>query len=71
MNLAVPQGVATDADTSAELGMRLFLSAVIALFVVQDVFALSLSLGPGLSAKNAVLYALAAALALKIAVQRN
>lgn len=70
-NLALPQGTAIDTDTSAELGMRVFLSAVIALFVVQDVFALSLSLGPGLSAKNAALYMLAAVLAFKIAVQRN
>lgn len=71
IDFALPQSAVREADTSAEIGMRLFLSAVIALFVVQDVFALSLSLGPGLSAKNALLYALAAALAFKIVVQRT
>lgn len=60
-----------DTEASSEFGMRLLLSTVIAFFVVQDVFDLSLSLGPGLSAKNALLYALAATLAFKIAVQRN
>jgi O-antigen ligase len=68
MNIAIAPNAA---DVSAETGMRLLLSVVIALFVVQDVFALSLSLGPGLSAKNAMLYALATTLAFKIVVQRT
>lgn len=53
----------------SELGMRMLLTIVIALFVVQDVFDISMSLAPGLSAKNAALYVLAGALALKIAMQ--
>ncbi len=60
-----------DTEAHSELGMRILLSAVIALFVVQDIFDLSLSLGPGLSAKNALMYAIAGTLAFKIAVQRN
>lgn len=53
----------------SELGMRMLLIVVIVLFVVQDVFDMSLSLAPGLSAKNALMYVLAGALALKIAMQ--
>jgi O-antigen ligase len=49
--------------------MRFMLAALIALVVTQDIFDLPLSLAPGLSAKNALLYALAAALAFKTAVQ--
>lgn len=52
-----------------ERGMRFMLAALIALVVTQDIFDLPLSLAPGLSAKNALLYALAAALAFKMAVQ--
>jgi O-antigen ligase len=71
MGEALPRTVVLDAGGSSELGMRVLLSMVIALFVIQDVFDLSLSLGPGLSAKNALLYVLAGALAFKISMQRS
>lgn len=54
---------------AAERGMRFLLVAVIAFVAVSDVFELQLSLAPGLSAKNALLYVLAAGLAFKIAMR--
>jgi O-antigen ligase len=71
MGEALPRTAVLDTGGSSELGMRALLSAVIALFVVQDVFDLSLSLGPGLSAKNALLYLLAGTLAFKISMERS
>ena len=67
----LPRTAALDTGGSSELGMRVLLSLVIALFVVQDVFDLSLSLGPGLSAKNAFLYVLAGTLAFKMTMNRS
>lgn len=52
-----------------ERGMRLMLAVLITFIVIQDIFDLPMSLGPGLSAKNALLYILAAALAFRFAVQ--
>lgn len=73
MNPALPRPIALEgaSDARSERGMRISLSIVIAFFVVQDVFDLSLSLGPGLSAKNAILYVLAATLAFKMTLQRS
>jgi hypothetical protein len=51
-----------------ERGMRFMLSAVILFVAVTDIFDWQLSLGPGLSLKNALLYMLAGLLALKITV---
>src|SRR5688572_11969637 len=42
--------------------MRWLFLALIGAFVVSDIFGLSLSLGPGLSVKNAVLYSIGFAL---------
>lgn len=55
--------------TAPERGMRFMLAVLVVFVVVQDIFDLHWSLGPGLSAKNALLYLLAAALAFKFAVQ--
>jgi hypothetical protein len=60
----------TDAK-SGEGAMSVLLASLMALVIAQQVFALPLSLGPGLSADNAFLYVAAAALAFKFAVQRN
>lgn len=54
-----------------EFGMSLLLAALMALNVAEQVFALPLSLGPGLSAENALLYVVLAALLFKMAVQRT
>lgn len=51
--------------------MSLLLAGLMAVVIGQQLFALPLSLGPGLSAENALLYVLAGALAFKFAVQRN
>jgi len=53
---------------AAERGMRFLLSAVIVFVAISDIFDWQLSLAPGLSAKNALLYTLAAALAFKLTV---
>jgi len=70
---AIPRTVPLEKETSSssEFGMRVLLTTLIALFVVQDVFDLQLSLGPGLSAKNALLYVIAGALAFKITMQHS
>ncbi|HEY8539158.1 MAG TPA: O-antigen ligase family protein [Steroidobacteraceae bacterium] len=68
MSEVLPRNVALESGAS-ELGMRMLLTVVIVLFVVQDVFDMSMSLAPGLSAKNALLYVLAGALVFKIAMQ--
>jgi hypothetical protein len=51
--------------------MRFFLSALILLLVFCHIFALDLSLAPGLSAKNAALYLAASFIAFRLAVSRN
>ena len=51
--------------------MSLLLASLMALVIGQQLFALPLSLAPGLSVDNALLYVVAAALAFKFAVQRN
>ena len=51
--------------------MSLLLAALMAVVIGQQLFALPLSLGPGLSIENAFLYVVAGALAFKFAVQRN
>ena len=51
--------------------MRFVLSALILLLVVSNIFSLDLSLAPGLSAKNAVLYVAASLIAFRLVVTRN
>jgi O-antigen ligase len=51
--------------------MSLLLASLMALVVAQQLFAMPMSLGPGMSVENALLYVVAGALAFKIAVQRN
>lgn len=54
---------------AAERGMRFMLIVLVAFVAISDVFDLQLSLAPGLSAKNALLYMLAAGLAFKLAMR--
>jgi O-Antigen ligase len=54
-----------------EGAMTLLLSSLMALIAIQLVMALPMSLGPGLSAENALLYVVAGTLALKMAVHRD
>jgi O-antigen ligase len=54
-----------------ERGMRLLLALLIVLIVVTDILDLGLSMGPGLSVKNAMLYVIAVALVFKMIVQQN
>lgn len=56
---------------STELGLSVLLGALITLIVAEQVFALPLSMGPGLSLENALLYVVLAALFFKMAVQRS
>lgn len=56
---------------SPERGIRLLLTFLLALIVVTDIFDMSMSMGPGLSAKNAALYVIATALIMKMVVQQN
>ena len=56
---------------SPERGIRLLLAFLLALIVVTDIFDISMSMGPGLSAKNAVLYVIATALIMKMVVQQK
>jgi len=51
--------------------MRFLLSALILLLVFCHIFSLDLSLAPGLSAKNAVLYLAASLIAFRLVVSRN
>jgi hypothetical protein len=51
--------------------MRFFLSGIILLLVFAHIFSLDLSLAPGLSAKNAVLYIAASLIAFRIVVTRD
>ena len=60
----------TDAK-SGEGAMSVLLASLMALVIAQQLFALPLSLAPGVSVDNALLYIAAAALAFKFAVQRN
>ncbi len=72
MNAVPVHAVPSERSTvAAERGMRFLLCAVIMFVAVSDIFSLQLSLAPGLSAKNALLYILAAGLALKLTVSGN
>src|SRR5688572_12482575 len=71
MRLNTAQLDAVDQSKSGEGAMSLLLAGLMAVVIGQQLFALPLSLGPGLSAENALLYVLAGALAFKFAVQRN
>lgn len=51
--------------------MRFILSGLILLLVICHIFSLDLSLAPGLSAKNAVLYLAASFIAFRLVVSRN
>ena len=50
--------------------MRWLLASLIVLIVVADILDIKMSLGPGLSGKNALLYVIAVALILKLIVQQ-
>lgn len=54
-----------------ERGMRVLLGVLIGFIVVTDILDIRMSMGPGLSAKNALLYIIATALIFKIIVQQN
>lgn len=56
---------------STELGLTTLLGALLTLVVAERVFALPLSMGPGLSLENALLYVVLAALFFKMAVRRS
>lgn len=72
MSVTSAQAFPTRDETGpSELGMSILLAALMALNVAEQVFALPLSLGPGLSAENALLYVVLAALLFKMAVQRT
>ena len=72
MSRSGPQTLpATDLAPSRERGMIFLLSAMIALLTAQRVFGLPLSMGPGLSAENALLYLIAGALAFRAALSRK
>ena len=51
--------------------MRFILSGLILLLVISNILQLDMSLGPGLSAKNAVLYIAGSSIAFRLAVSRN
>jgi O-antigen ligase len=56
---------------SPERGIRVLLALLLALIVITDIFDMSMSMGPGLSAKNAALYIIATALVMKMVVQQS
>lgn len=56
---------------SPERGIRVLLALLLALIVITDIFDMSMSMGPGLSAKNAALYVIATALVMKMVVQQS
>lgn len=56
--------------TPSETAMRWLLVALIALMVVADLFDFRMSLGPGLTIENALLYILAVGLVFKLIVQQ-
>lgn len=64
------QNLASEASVAPERGMRWMLGAIVALFIVGDILDIPMSMGPGLSAKNALLYLVALALVLKLIVQQ-
>ncbi len=61
----------TQTTHSSEWGMSLLLAALLTLVAAEQVFALPLSMGPGLSVENALLYVVLSALIFKMAVQRS
>jgi O-antigen ligase len=67
--IVAPQGALDREGGDSEPGMRLMLSFVVFFLALSDIFAWQLSLAPGLSAKNAMLYVLAVVLIFKYAVQ--
>lgn len=56
---------------SSEHGMSFLLSALMALVAAEQLFALPLSVAPGLSVENALLYVMLGALIFKMALQRT
>lgn len=62
---------AMESSGPRELGMSFLLAGLMTLIVAQRLFALPLSLGPGLSVENALLYVVLAVLLFKMAVQRT
>lgn len=62
---------ATELSRSNETGMSLLLVALLTLVAAEQVFALPLSMGPGLSMENALIYVVLSALIFKMAVQRS
>jgi len=58
---------AMESSGPRELGMSFLLAGLMTLIVAQRLFALPLSLGPGLSVENALLYVVLAALLFKMA----
>lgn len=65
-----PAVLTSGSSVPPERGMRWLLGALIALFIVGDILDIPMSMGPGLSAKNALLYVIAVALVLKLIVQQ-
>lgn len=63
--------VDSEPANARESGMSLLLAGLMALLAAERLFALPLSMGPGLSLENALLYVVAGTLAFKIGVQRN
>lgn len=64
-------GSATARAAASEVAMRFMLVLVIAFLTISDAFEWNPGLAPGLSAKNALLYLLAAALVLKLTITRD
>lgn len=60
---------AAQLPVSSELGMRTALTAMLAFLCASDIFSWNVSLGPGLSSKNALVYLLTMFLIYKYAVQ--
>jgi O-antigen ligase len=56
---------------SPERGIRFLLACFLALIVMTDILDVSMSMGPGLSAKNAMLYVIASALIMRMIVQQS
>lgn len=71
MNSSTMHAISIPEERSREAGMTLLLAGLLMLIAAQLLFALPLSVAPGLSAENALLYVLAGALAFKIGVQQR
>jgi O-antigen ligase len=71
MNSPATHAVPRPAVETGETGMTLLLAGLMTLVSAQMLFALPLSLAPGLSAENALLYVVAGALTFRIGVGGN